>query len=270
MEAKKNKIMLVDDSENLRQVLKGHFEMNGYEVYDYTDCNSAMQGFHSKMFHLCIIDLTLQTQDNCAVLQNIRKYDANLPVIILSDSTGKDDRIRCFRAGCDDYIAKPFCLEELDLRIKAILRRSFPSTENRKVTSNDKIYRLGNFLFNYSEMLLIHPKLTRTLTRKEAELLKLLCDHRNKLIPREIILKEVWGEEDHAMGRSMDVFLTKLRSYLQVDSADHIAPREKGKRKVQYLDNYEPLVEIKNVHGTGFMIKLKNEPANSTDSITDN
>ena len=115
---------------------------------------------------------------------------------------------------------------------------------------------LGNFTFNFSGMQLIHPKMTRTLTRKEAELLKLLLDHKNKLIPREIILKEIWGEDDHAVGRSMDVFLTKLRSYLQIDDEGHIAPKEKGKRKVTYIGDYKPLVEIVNVHGTGFMLKV--------------
>ena len=256
MENNKEKIMLVDDSENLRYVIKDYFEMEGYEVIDFKDGDMAAKAYNTDMYDLCIIDVVLPGKDGFSLLQEIRKIDDFTPIIILTSKASKEERIKGFKFGCDDYVAKPFSIEELELRVRAILKRCKRGAAMQKALYEEKIYKLGNFTFNFSCMQLIHPKVTRTLTRKEAELLKLLLDHKNKLIPREIILKEVWGEDDHAVGRSMDVFLTKLRSYLQVDDLEHIAPKEKGKRKVTYIDNYKPLVEIVNVHGTGFMLKV--------------
>lgn len=255
---KTEKIILVDDSENLRHVIKDFLEIKGYRVWDFKDSDAAAKVMNTKPFDLCIIDLSMRSNENFTLLQNIRKYDKQTPIIILSDSDSKEDRIKGFKLGCDDFLTKPFSIEELELRMQAILHRM--ATGSPIQTSKlyeERMYKLGNFIFNFSDMQLIHPKITRTLTRKEAELLRLLCEHKNKLIPREIILKEVWGEDDHSVGRSMDVFLTKLRSYLQVDDKEHLAPKEKGKRKVTYVGNYEPLVEICNIHGTGFMLKIK-------------
>ncbi len=257
MVKKSGKIILVDDSENLRSVIKEFLQLQGYSVWDFKDSDSAAKSMNAMLYDLCIIDLNMRNNDNLTLLQYIRKYDKNIPIVILSDIDSKEDRIRGFKLGCDDYLSKPFSIEELELRVSAILHRSKSGIMPETSIYEEKLYKLGNFIFNFSDMQLIHPKITRTLTRKEAELLKLLCDHKNKLIPREIILKEVWGDDDHSAGRSMDVFLTKLRSYLQVDDEDHLAPKEKGKRKVAYIDGYEPTVEICNVHGTGFMLKVK-------------
>lgn len=257
MEKTKGKIMLVDDSENLRYVIKDYLELAGYEVVDFNNTDVAARSYNTDMYDLCIIDIMTAGRDGFSLLQEIRRIDENVPVIILTAHASKDERIRGFKLGCDDYIAKPFSIEELELRIQAILRRCKKSTSETDILSKEKIYKMGNFTFNYSGMLLIHPTITRTLTRKEAELLKLLLDHKNKLIPREIILKEVWGEEDQSVGRSMDVFLTKLRAYLQVDDIGHIMPKEKGKRKVVYEEGYTPLVEICNAHGTGFILKVR-------------
>lgn len=256
MENSKGKIMLVDDSENLRYVIKDYFELAGYQVVDFKDGEMAAKAYNTGKFDLSIIDIMLPGKDGYTLLQEIRKIDDYTPIVILTSQASKEERIKGFKLGCDDYVAKPFSIEELDLRIQAILKRTRRGNALPKVLYEEKIYKMGNFTFNYSGMQLIHPKITRTLTRKEAELLKLLLDHKNKLIPREIILKEIWGEEDHAVGRSMDVFITKLRSYLHVDDEGHIAPKVQGKRKVVYTDNYKPLVEICNVHGTGFMIKV--------------
>lgn len=257
MESTSIKIILVDDSDNLRSVIKEYLQMQGFSVWDFKDSASAAKSLSTMLFDLCVIDLSMRSNENFALLQSIRKFDKRLPVVILSDNDSKEERIRGFKLGCDDFISKPFSIEELELRIRAILHRSQMSAVPSTAIYEEKLYRLGNFIFNFSDMQLIHPKATRTLTRKEAELLKLLCEHKNKLIPREIILKEVWGDDDHSAGRSMDVFLTKLRSYLQIDDEEHIAPKEKGKRKVTYIGDYEPHVEISNVHGTGFMLKIK-------------
>lgn len=256
MEASKGKILLADESENLRYVIKDYLEISGYEVVDFKDGELASKAYNSGLYDLCIIDIMLQQKDGFSLLQDIRKMDEYTPIIILTAHNSKEERIKGFKMGCDDYITKPFSIEELELRMQAILKRTKRGTTALKNLYEEKIYKIGNFTFNYSGLMLIHPKSTRTLTRKEAELLRLLIEHKNKLIPREIILKEVWGDEDHAVGRSMDVFLTKLRSYLQIDDEEHIAPKVKGKRKISYIDNYQPIVEICNIHGTGFMLKV--------------
>ncbi len=257
MDKKNNKILLVDDSENLRRVIKDYLEMKDYSVWEFKDGDSAIKSLNTVPYNLCVIDLTMRSNDNFALLQHIRRYDKRLPVVLLSDTDSKEDRIKGFKLGCDDYLTKPFSIEELELRIQAILHRSMMGVVPKSSIYEEKVYKIGNFTFNFSDMQLIHAKGTRTLTRKEAELLKLLCEHKNKLIPREIIMKEVWGDEDHAVGRSMDVFLTKLRSYLLLDDEGHIAPKMQGKRKITYIGDYEPLAEIINIHGTGFMLKLK-------------
>lgn len=258
MEKSKSKIMFVDDSENLRYVIKDYLEMSGYEVVDFNSTDTASKSFNTMMYDLCIIDImTAGGKDGFTLLQDIRRIDDVVPVIILTANASKEERIKGFKLGCDDYIAKPFSIEELELRIQAILKRCKKSSETTDKVYHEIIYKLGNFTFNYSGLQLVHPKETRTLTRKEADLLRLLLDHKNKLIPREIILKEVWGEEDNTVGRSMDVFMTKLRSYLLIDDEGHVMPKAKGKRKVVYEEGYEPKVEIKNVHGAGFMLRIR-------------
>ena len=255
---KKGKIMLVEDSQNLRYVLRDYFEMLGYEVADFSDRNSASKAFNRGLFDICILDVMMaDKEDGFVLLQEIRKLDSDVPVIFLTAKNSKEDRIKGFKLGCDDYMSKPFSTEELSLRIEAILRRTRRFKEEANPLYDEKIYKFGDFEFNYSAMQLIHPKKTRTLTRKEAELLKLLCEHKNKLLPREVILKEVWGDEDYSVGRSMDVFLTKLRSYITIEPVDkeHLNPN--GGRHDKYLPGFEPKVEICNVHGTGFILKVR-------------
>ena len=256
---KKGKIMLVEDSQNLRYVLRDYFEMLGYEVSEYSDGNSASKAFNRGLFDICILDVIMADKDGFTLLQEIRKLDADVPVIFLTAKASKEDRIRGFKLGCDDYMSKPFSTEELALRIEAILRRTRRFKDEADPLYQEKIYKFGDFEFNYSAMQLIHPKKTRTLTRKEAELLKLLCEHQNKLLPREVILKEVWGDEDYSVGRSMDVFLTKLRSYINIEPVkkEHLNPN--GGRHDKYLPGFEPKVEICNVHGTGFILKVREE-----------
>jgi len=255
MKLKKEKVMLVDSSDNLRHVIKDYLEMSGYEVTDYRDGTEADAQFNKGMFDLCIIDVALRRYDGFKLLANMRKVDKNVPIIVLSSAATKEDRIKGFTLGCDDYVTKPFSIEELGLRMQALLRRC-KNAVPREYVAEDETIKFGNFLLNYSEMQLIHPKVTRTLTRKECELLKLMLDHKNKLVPREIILREVWGEDDNTTSRSMDVFMTKLRSYLLIDSEDKVLPKEPGQRKIKYAEGYQPLVEICNIHGTGFMLRV--------------
>ena len=180
MENSKGKIMLVDDSENLRYVIKDYFELAGYEVVDFKDGEMAAKAYNTGKFDLCIIDIAIPGKDGYSLIQDIRKIDDYTPIVILTSQASKEERIKGFKLGCDDYVAKPFSIEELDLRIQAILRRTKRGNALPKVLYEEKIYKMGNFTFNYSGMQLIHPKVTRTLTRKEAELLKLLLDHKNK------------------------------------------------------------------------------------------
>lgn len=257
MKNSKGKIMLVEDSNNLRFVLRDYFEILDYEVVDFGDGVSASKAFNSGQFDICLIDVMMPDKDGFTLMQEIRKVDPDVPVIFLTAKSSKEDKIKGFKLGADDYITKPFSTEELALRIEAILRRTKRSKREDKNLYEERVYKFGDFVFNYSAMQLIHPTKTRTLTRKEAELLKLLCEHQNKLLPREVILKEIWGDEDYSIGRSMDVFLTKLRSYINIEkvSKEHLNPN--GGRRDKYKPGFEPRVEICNVHGTGFILKVR-------------
>ncbi|MDL2309114.1 response regulator transcription factor, partial [Bacteroidales bacterium OttesenSCG-928-C03] len=241
-------------------VLRDYFEILDYEVADFGEGVAAMRAFGEGKFDICLLDIMMPDKDGFTLLQEMRKIDPDIPVIFLTAKANKEDKIKGFKLGCDDYITKPFSTEELALRIEAILRRTRRSP--RKTERNlyeEKIYTFGDFVFNYSAMQLVHPTRTRTLTRKEAELLKLLCEHQNKLLPREVILKEIWGEEDYSIGRSMDVFLTKLRSYINIEKVPEEYLNPNGGRREKYKQGFEPKVEICNVHGTGFILKVKNQ-----------
>lgn len=256
MENIKQRIMLVDDSANLRSVIREWLLKESFDVFDFNDGESAVKAFTKGYYDMCILDIMMPGMDGFELLQTIRNVDRNLPVIILTACTGRDERIRGFQLGCDDYITKPFSIEELVLRMRAILRRCV-GKPGSGVFIEERVYTFGDFTFNYSAMQLIHPAVTRTLTRKEAALLKLFCEHKNKLIPREIIMKEVWGEEDHAVSRSMDVFLTKLRSYLRVGLPETPVKHGRGRHKASERGEEMPSVEICNVHGTGFILRVR-------------
>ena len=256
MKLKKEKILLVDNSDNLRRVIKDYLELSEFNVVDFKNGIDADNNFQQGSFDICIIDVVMNDCDGFELLQTFRKVDRNVPIIVLSSLSSKEDRIRCFNLGCDDYVTKPFSIEELCLRVNAILRRC-NINQSRKYQTEDELVRFGNFTLNYTELSLIHPKETRILTRKECELLKLLLDHKNKLVPREIILREIWTDEENASSRSMDVFMTKLRSYLIVDAEEFILPKQPKQRKVKYQKGFVPQVEIRNIHGTGFMIQVR-------------
>jgi DNA-binding response OmpR family regulator len=257
MRGEKGKIMLVEDSQNLRYVLKDYLEMLNYEVFDFNDGTSALKSFNKGKYDICVFDVMMPDKDGFTLIQEVRKVDKDIPVIFLTAKVNKEDKVRGFKLGCDDYIAKPFSTEELALRIEAILRRTKYALNKKLDFYEEVIYKFGDFVFNFTALQLDHPIVSRSLTRKEAQLLKLLCDHQNKLIPREVILKEIWGDEDYSVGRSMDVFLTKLRSYINLEQipAENLNPL--GGRRNKYKLGCEPKVEICNVHGTGFILKVR-------------
>jgi DNA-binding response OmpR family regulator len=224
----KVRILLVEDDPNLSDVLKDYLEMTGYLVHLSPDGESGSKAFTDNPFDLCILDVMLPRKDGYTLAREIREKDQLIPIIFLTARGMMEDRITGFRSGCDDYVTKPFSSEELNLRIEAILRRC------QNQNSFAETYEIGSYLFDISNFELIRKGEHVSLTPKEAALLKVLCKNKNMLITREKALIEVWGTDDYFIGRSMDVFITKLRKYLKDD----------------------PRVAIVNVHGTGFRLEV--------------
>jgi DNA-binding response OmpR family regulator len=222
-------ILLVEDDPNLSDVLRDYLDLLGYQVVLATDGEAGLTLYKKSLIHLCILDVMLPKKDGFTLARNIRDINQQVPIIFLTALGMMEDRVTGFKAGCDDYISKPFSSEELSLRIEAILRRC-------KTFSNlpDEEIKIGEYIFDVSNFVLIHGDNRHNLTPKEAALLKVLCRYKNTLITREKALKEVWGDDDYFIGRSMDVFITKLRKYLKDD----------------------PNVAIVNVHGTGFRLEV--------------
>ena len=229
MSKEEYKILFVEDDPNLSLVLQDYLEMVGYQIVSAENGEEGLNAFKSGKFDLCIFDVMMPKKDGFTLAEEIRKIDNNIPVIFLTAKSFKEDRIKGFQVGGDDYITKPFSTEELNYRIKAILRRTYPSKSDKK-QENQIIFKLGIFTFDSENMMLISKDKEQHLTRKESELLKVLCLHKNQLLTREVALKSVWGDDDYFIGRSMDVFITKLRKYLKDDLS----------------------VSISNVHGTGY------------------
>lgn len=227
----KAKILLVEDDPNLSAVLRDYLEMLDYSTTLAIDGEEGLQKFMKDDFDLCILDVMLPRKDGFTLATDIRKINELIPVVFLTARGQNDDRIAGFKAGCDDYITKPFSSEELALRIEAILKRCV----QRDMRPENGLIELGNYRFDSSNLVLIFNGEIQKLTPKEAALLKLLCYHKNKLLPRDIALKEIWGGADYFIGRSMDVFIARLRKYLR----------------------HDPDVVIQNVHGSGFKLEIK-------------
>lgn len=249
----KGAILLIEESDNLRAVLRDFFEMLKFKVADFEEGISALRALSKETFDICIIDLNAKPHDGFYIMHEILKVDPDIPVILLSSKNEKDLKIRGFKEGCDDFVTKPFSIEELSLRIDAILRRTKKKNPILTRKNDEIVFYFADYLFNYSNLQLIHPTLTRTLTRKEADLLHLFCINLNSLITRQTIVKEIWGPEHEHMGRSMDVYITKLRSFLSLecDNSDQDDPEDP-----EVKSTTSPKVQIVNVHGTGFILKV--------------
>lgn len=230
------KILFVEDDANLSMVLKDYLEMIGYEVDHAADGKAGLDYFNKNNYEMLILDVMMPKKDGFTLASEIRENDLTTPIIFLTAKNLKQDRIRGFQNGCDDYITKPFNTEELSLRIKAILKRCENSNQTNPAIQHE-IFPIGRFTFNATSMLLSDNEGERKLTKKETGLLKLLSENVNTLVTRETALEQVWGENDYFIGRSMDVFITKLRKYLKPD----------------------PNVMITNVHSIGFKLET-NEP----------
>lgn len=233
MKNNKIKILLAEDDSNLSSVLTDYLDMMDYHTDLAEDGQQGASMFRKGVYDLCILDVMMPKKDGFMLAKEIREKDENIPIIFLTAKSMKEDRITGFKAGCDDYITKPFSSEELSLRIKAILKRC-EVRDNPYQQPVLKSYRIGKFTFDPHNMTLTHKDNSRVLTKKEAALLRLLAENKNKLLTREHALNTVWGDDDYFIGRSMDVFITKLRKYLKED--EH--------------------VRIVNVHGTGFKLEI--------------
>jgi len=230
----KVKILFVEDDPNLSMVLKDYLEMIGYEIYHAKDGELGLQLFASRSYDLLILDVMMPKKDGFTLAGEIRQKNQSVPIIFLTAKTLKEDRIKGFTKGCDDYITKPFSTEELSLRIQAILKRC-AMLKMSKLKPTIDIFEIGKFKFDSQNQTLNSNEGERSLTRKEAALLKMLCLSENNLLPREIALESIWGDNDYFISRSMDVFIAKLRKYLASD----------------------PNVHIINVHGIGFKLEVR-------------
>ncbi len=224
------RILLVEDDENLGFVVNDLLEIEKYHVKWARDGEEAAIIFEEFQPHLSILDIMLPKKDGYTLGEELKAINPQSPIIFLTARAMETDRVRGFQVGADDYITKPFSNQEFLLRVKAILGRCYPSTEGQ--IKNE--FNIGSLVFEPSNLLLKHVSEDRKLTKKESDVLKLLCQNEGETVKRNLILSSVWGSTDYFSGRSLDVFISKLRKYLKLDDSIH----------------------IENVHGVGFRLKI--------------
>ncbi len=223
------KVLLAEDDKNLGTILQSYLIAKGYPTDLCADGEEAFVKFQKGEYNICILDVMMPIKDGFTLAKEIRTMNKDIPILFLTAKTLQEDKIKGFEIGADDYISKPFSMEELLMRMKAILRRS---SQNGITGSKNNIYQLGNFVFDYNRQLLTIDETEQKLTSKEAELLKLLCEYLNQVLDRSEALNKIWYDDSYFNARSMDVYVTKLRKYLKPD----------------------PNVELLNVHGVGFKL----------------
>ncbi len=213
MQDKKTKILLVEDDTNLGFLLFEFLESNNFDVKLYRDGISGLNGFNSSEFDFCILDVMLPQMDGFTLAEKIRSKNRKIPVIFLTARSMKEDKLKGFSIGIDDYITKPFDEDELLLRIHSILNR----VKNSLVEDRQMEYKLGKIIFDIQNQVLKFDNESKRLTTKESKVLAMLARSENKIVSRDEIMKEVWGETDYFIGRSLDVFISKIRRHLQVE-----------------------------------------------------
>lgn len=222
------KILLVEDDYNLGFVVQDQLSDQGYKVTLATNGVDALQRFNEDKYHLCILDVMMPKKDGLTLAQDIRKVNTEIPILFLTAKNQTEDKIAGLKAGGDDYLTKPFSTEEFLLRVKALLKRVNLAAEEEVVE-----FKLGEIAYDSENFTLNYPDGdTKKLTKKEAKILLLLAQNANKVLPRDVVLNAVWGQDDYFVGRSLDVFITKLRKYLKSDES----------------------VSIENIHGIGFKL----------------
>lgn len=224
----KARLLVVEDDPNLGDILQEYLSMKGYESILCRDGEEGWSKFKKDKYDLAILDIMMPKKDGFTLGKEIKKVQEDLPIIYLTAKNLKEDIIEGLKIGADDYITKPFSMEELLLRIAAILRRTQKSGETQAL----KIYQFGDFELHYDEQYIKSPSGDHKLTSKENELLRLLASETNKLVNRSHALKQIWGDDSYFNARSMDVYLSKIRKILKED----------------------PKVQIITVHGEGFKL----------------
>lgn len=225
------KVLLAEDDKNLGTILKAYLEAKGFPTTLCGDGHEALEKFKREDFNFCVFDVMMPVMDGFTLATEVRKLDKKVPVLFLTAKAMHEDKLKGFELGADDYLTKPFSMEELLLRIKAILRRSAEDTVR------PTIFNIGSFTFDYNRQLLSREGSEDSkLTSKESELLRLLCENLNKVLDRSVALNKIWYDDSYFNARSMDVYITKLRKYFKDD----------------------PTIELMNVHGVGFKL-LVNE-----------
>ncbi|HSH51121.1 MAG TPA: response regulator transcription factor [Bacteroidales bacterium] len=222
------KILLAEDDENLGALLKEYLMAKGFKTGLYINGELALEGFKKHGYNLCILDIMMPKMDGFTLAREIRKINSAIPFIFLTAKSLKEDVIEGFSLGADDYMTKPFSMEELLFRIKAILRR----TESNNISEQNEKYSIGKYIFDAQKQILQYGDKIQRLTTKESELLKLFCNNMNNVLERNFALKTIWHEDSYFNARSMDVYITKLRKYLKDD----------------------PSIQILNIHGKGYKL----------------
>jgi len=223
----KLKIFLCEDDENLGMLLREYLQAKGYDTDLFPDGEAGFKGFVKTKYDLCIVDVMMPKKDGITLVKEIRTINSEIPVIFLTAKNMKEDVLEGFKAGADDYITKPFSMEELLFRIEAIIRR----VKGKKAKEVYE-YQIGKYLFDTQKQLLILGDQQTKLTTKECELLTLLCAHKNQILERNYTLMTIWEENTYFNARSMDVYITKLRKHLKDDET----------------------VQIMNIHGKGYKL----------------
>jgi DNA-binding response OmpR family regulator len=212
-------ILLLEDDPNLGLILQEHLEMNGFAATLAVDGAEGLAAYRKGRYDLCLVDVMMPRMDGFTFAREMRRNDERTPLIFLTARSLKEDKVEGLKIGADDYITKPFSMEELLLRIQAVLKRS---GHREQAAETPAEFAIGSYTFLYPKRTLVRNRRSRRLTAREADLLRLLCLHRNATLDRNEALKELWGDDTYFNSRSMDVFVTKLRSYLKDDPAVEI------------------------------------------------
>ncbi|SFE87942.1 response regulator transcription factor [Thermoflexibacter ruber] len=232
MQTNRIKILFAEDDLSLGFVTKDNLELQGYEVVHCENGQIAWETFQKDSFDICILDVMLPKLDGFNLAKQIRAVNQDVPILFLTAKSLKEDKLTGLRIGADDYITKPFSIEELVLKIEVFLKRS-------KVISSEKnhntTFYLGNYIFDYANLTLIHGQEKQQLTQREADILNYFCQNSGKVLRRDEILMNIWGDDDYFIGRSLDVFISRLRKYLKND----------------------PRISIENIHSVGFKMLVK-------------
>jgi len=228
MDSEKINILLAEDDRNLGTILKAYLEAKGFNTTLGVNGQEALKAYQKQKFDFCIIDVMMPVMDGFSLAREIRLSDKEIPILFLTAKSMQEDKLKGFEVGADDYLTKPFNMEELVARIRAILRRA---SESKEEPMQD-VFPLGSLKFDRTRQVLLTKDKEIRLTSKESALLELLCEHLNETVDRSIALTRIWHDDSYFNARSMDVYVTKLRKYLKAD----------------------PSVELMNVHGVGFKL----------------